>query len=69
MSDWRRDTEQKILDVLTSDSPLGIVNIARTVGHHPITVENVCIHLQEKGQIRSIGGGIYEDATNRQKGT
>lgn len=63
MSDWRRKTEQEVLEILASNSPLNLVEIAKAADAHPITVEHACIRLQEKGRVRSNGGGFYEPAS------
>lgn len=64
MGELTRETEREILEILIAESPLGVMEIAKTAEHHPITVDQTCARLHEKGYIHSRGRGRYEVTEN-----
>ena len=60
MSELRSNTDTDVLETLVDLSPLRVLEIAKTVDRHPITVDQTCARLQEQGHIYSVGRGLYE---------
>ena len=60
MSELRSNTDTEILETLVDQSPLRVLEIAKTVDSHPITVDQTCARLQEQGHIHPVGRGLYE---------
>lgn len=54
------EAQREILDLLVARSPLHVMDIAETTGHHPITVDQICTHLYEQGYISPLGRGLYK---------
>lgn len=59
MSELNRDTDQEILEIFDTESSLHVMDIASTADRHPITVDQTCARLHERGQIHSVGRGVY----------
>ncbi|AEN06100.1 hypothetical protein Halar_2446 [halophilic archaeon DL31] len=60
MSELNRDTDQEILAILVANSPLHVMDIARTADRHPITVDQTCARLHDQRQIHPVGRGLYD---------
>lgn len=54
-----RETDQEILESFVAASPCDVMDIASTVERHPITVDQTCARLNERGLIRPVGRGQY----------
>ncbi|ELZ97365.1 hypothetical protein C439_18623 [Haloferax mediterranei ATCC 33500] len=54
------ETEHKVLTVLVEESPLHVMDIAKTTDCHPITVDHTCAYLYKQGHIHPRGRGRYE---------
>ncbi|MFC7074599.1 transcriptional regulator [Halovenus rubra] len=70
MSEIGRELDQEVLAILGAESPLHVMDIARTADRHPITVDQTCARLHEHGQIHPVGRGLYKitDDGKRQTG-
>lgn len=70
MSEIGRELDREVLAILGAESPLHVMDIARTADRHPITVDQTCARLHEHGQIHPVGRGLYEitDDGKRQTG-
>ncbi|WP_248898391.1 transcriptional regulator [Haloplanus halobius] len=70
MSDIGRELDREVLAILGDESPLHVMDIARTADQHPITVDQTCARLHEHGQIHPVGRGLYKiiDDGKRQPG-
>ena len=53
-------TETAILETLIDQSPLHVLDIAKTIDCHPITVDRTCAHLHDQGYINPCRQGLYE---------
>ena len=60
MSEFDSNTDTEILETLVDQSPLRVLEIAKTVDRHPITVDQTCARLHEQGHIYPVGRGLYE---------
>ncbi|SEH55939.1 hypothetical protein SAMN05192561_10718 [Halopenitus malekzadehii] len=60
LSELGHETDREILMILVAESPLHIMDIARTADRHPITIDQTCARLYEHGQIHPVGRGLYE---------
>jgi len=60
LSELGHETDREILAILVAESPLHVMDIARTADRHPITVDQTCARLHEHGQIHPVGRGLYE---------
>ena len=60
MSEFNSNMDTEILETLVDQSPLRVLEIAKTVDRHPITVDQTCARLQEQGHIYPLGRGLYE---------
>lgn len=65
-SELTRETDWEILEVLVERSPLHVMDLAKIVDHHPITVDQTCARLHEREHIFPLGRGLY-DVTDRGK--
>lgn len=59
MSELRREPDREILAILSKNSPLHVMDIARIADRHPVTVDRTCVRLHERGQIHPVGRGLY----------
>lgn len=59
MSEFDTDTETTVLEVLVDQSPLHVMEIATIVDQHPITVDQTCARLHDRGHIYPLGRGLY----------
>ncbi len=59
-----RQLEREILMALADEGPLSAVDLAGMIDEHPLTVEQACDRLCDKGDIRSVGSRRYELATS-----
>ena len=60
MSEFGSNTDTEVLETLVDQSPLRVLEIAKTIDRHPITVDRTCARLHEKGHIYPLGRGLYE---------
>lgn len=60
MSELGRELDREVLAILGAESPLHVMDIARTADRHPITVDQTCARLHEQGHIHPVGRGLYE---------
>jgi len=60
MTEFTAQTEAEVLKLLIDQSPLHVMDIAKAVDHHPITVDQTCARLQTEGYIYPLGRGLYE---------
>lgn len=60
MSEFDSNTDTDVLETLFDQSPLRVLEIAKSVDRHPITVGQTCARLQEQGHIHPVGRGLYE---------
>lgn len=49
-----------VLDLLDTDGPLQVVEIATRLEMHPVEVDLQCSSLHDQGYIAMFGGGVYE---------
>lgn len=54
MSELSRETDREILEILVANSPLQVLDIAKTADRHPVTVDQTCARLHEQGQIHPV---------------
>lgn len=59
MSELSRATDREILAVLAGESSLHVMEIASRADRHPITVDQTCVRLHERGLIRPVGRGQF----------
>ncbi|WP_255199018.1 winged helix-turn-helix domain-containing protein [Halorarius litoreus] len=59
----REEVEQKILETLAEHGPLSIPEIATAIEMHPITVDQSCSRLLERGSIHPCARGIFGVST------
>jgi len=60
MSDLDHKTDQEILKILAANAPIHVMDIAKRIDHHPITVDQTCARLHERGHIYPAGRGLYD---------
>ncbi|WP_254547294.1 transcriptional regulator [Halomarina pelagica] len=60
MSELNRETDREILDILVTNAPLRVMDIAKIADRHPITVDQTCARLHEQGHISPLGRGLYD---------
>jgi predicted transcriptional regulator len=60
MSELGCDLDREVLAILGAETPLHVMDIARTADRHPITVDQTCARLHEHGHIHPVGRGLYE---------
>jgi predicted transcriptional regulator len=60
MSEFSKQTELEILEVLIDESPRDVMEITNVVDGHPITIDQTCAQLHNEGCIVSLGRGLYE---------
>lgn len=60
VSELDRESDQEILEVIEAESSLHVMDIAKAADRHPVTVDQTCARLHERGLIRPVGRGIYE---------
>lgn len=60
MSELDRETDREILDILVTNAPLRVMDIAKIADRHPITVDQTCARLHEQGYISPLGQGRYD---------
>ena len=60
MSELSDQVEREVLELLVDRSPLQVIDIAKTVNRHPITVDQTCARLHDCGYIIPLGQGIYK---------
>ena len=60
MSEFNSNTDTEVLETLVDQSPLRVLEIAKTIDRHPVTVDTTCARLHEEGYIYPLGRGLYE---------
>lgn len=60
MNDFTIQAEVDVLETLANRSPCHVMDIANSVGSHPITIDQTCARLHEEGCIYPLGRGLYE---------
>lgn len=56
----KNQRELQILEVLAEQGSLHARRISEEVGEHPLSVDRMCSHLHEKGEIHSCNHGHYQ---------
>lgn len=51
--------ERDILEILDTQGPLHVMEIAKQINGHPIAVDQACSQLHTDGEIAPIGRGRY----------
>lgn len=64
MSELDRETDREILDILVTNAPLRVMDIAKIADRHPVTVDQTCARLNEQGHISPLGRGLYDVTDN-----
>ena len=62
-----RQLERAILAALVDEGPLSTVDLAGMTDEHPLTVEQACDRLCDRGDIRPIGSRRYELVASRRQ--
>ncbi len=60
MSEFSLQTDIDILETLADRSPCHVMEVAKAVDRHPITVDQTCARLYNDECIRPLGRGLYE---------
>ncbi len=55
----RMNTEQRILQQLSDQEPLDVVELASVLEDHPMTIEVTCERLHKQGHVQLVGSGRY----------
>lgn len=64
----KRRLDATVLAVLARESPAHVVDIAASLDEHPVTVDQACARLHDRGAIRPANHGVYtltEQGTRR----
>lgn len=52
--------DQGVLESLTIESPLHVMEISERTSEHPVSVDLACARLHDNGDILSVGLGQYD---------